>query len=234
MRIRVRFEKKGPMKFIGHLDVMRYFQKAIRRAGLDVAYSEGYNPHMIMSFASPLGIGLTSDAEYFDIELLSPVSSDDAISVLNRSGAEGLKVTGFVQVPEDKASKAMTLVSAADYKVTFRKGYEPEPGWEDKLRAFLSQDQIPVIKKTKRSEKEVDIKPMIFDWSVKNGVVFFQLAAGSSENLKPELIMNTFMGQINMEAFSYSYEINRCEIYTDLGTQGQRKLVSLYSLGDPI
>lgn len=54
MKVRVKFAKYGCMKFIGHLDVMRFFQKAIRRAGIDVAYSTGYSPHQIMSFASPL------------------------------------------------------------------------------------------------------------------------------------------------------------------------------------
>ena len=56
------------MRFIGHLDVMRYFKKAIRRAEIPIAFTTGYSPHMIMSFAQPLGIGLTSDGEYFDIE----------------------------------------------------------------------------------------------------------------------------------------------------------------------
>ena len=58
MKVRVKFAKYGCMKFIGHLDVMRFFQKAIRRAGIDVAYSTGYSPHQIMSFASPLGLSL--------------------------------------------------------------------------------------------------------------------------------------------------------------------------------
>ena len=57
------------MKFIGHLDTMRFFQKAIRRADIPVAYSEGFSPHMIMSFAAPLGVGTTSSGEYFDMQL---------------------------------------------------------------------------------------------------------------------------------------------------------------------
>lgn len=69
------------MKFIGHLDVMRYFQKAMRRAGIDIAYSEGMSPHMIMSFAQPLGVGLTSDGEYMDVELRTPIASDEAINL---------------------------------------------------------------------------------------------------------------------------------------------------------
>ena len=67
MKIRVKFKKWGCMKFIGHLDMMRYFQKAVRRADIDIRYSEGYSAHQIMSFAAPLGVGITSDGEYFDI-----------------------------------------------------------------------------------------------------------------------------------------------------------------------
>ena len=64
MKIRIKFRKYGTMKFIGHLDVMRYFQKAIRRADVDVCYSGGFSPHQIMSFAAPLGVGITSRGEY--------------------------------------------------------------------------------------------------------------------------------------------------------------------------
>ena len=66
MKIRVKFSKHGAMKFIGHLDIMRYFQKAIRRAEIPIVFTEGFSPHMVMSFANPLGVGLTSDGEYLD------------------------------------------------------------------------------------------------------------------------------------------------------------------------
>ncbi len=234
MRARVRFSKQGNMKFIGHLDTMRYFQKAIRRAGLDIVYSEGFNPHMIMSFASPLGIGLTSDAEYMDIDLHTAIPSQEAVDALNRGGAEGMLVTGFVQIPENKASKAMTLTAAADYTLNFRKGHAPAFEWEEALAAFLSQESIPVLKKTKRSEKEADIRAMIYDWSVKDGTVFLQLACGSAVNLKPELVMDTFLQQSGLEPDPFACEINRCEIYADLGTNGERKLISLYDLGTPV
>ena len=74
MKLRVKFKKFGAVRFIGHLDVMRFFQKAIRRAGLDIAYTGGYSPHQIMTFASPLGVGLESNGEYMDIEVNSLTS----------------------------------------------------------------------------------------------------------------------------------------------------------------
>ena len=67
MKVRIKFAKSGVMKFVGHLDMMRYFQKAMRRADIDIKYSEGFSPHQIMSFAAPLGVGITSDGEYLDI-----------------------------------------------------------------------------------------------------------------------------------------------------------------------
>ena len=91
MKIRIKFRKYGIMKFIGHLDIMRYFQKAMRRADIDICYSAGFSPHMIMSFASPLGVGLTSDGEYLDIEIGNELSSEAAVKRLNRVMADGVR-----------------------------------------------------------------------------------------------------------------------------------------------
>lgn len=126
MKVRIKFSKQGAMKFIGHLDIMRYFQKAIRRAGIDIAYTEGFSPHMIMSFANPLGVGLTSDGEYMDIEIRTPISGKEALERLNAVMAEGMRVLSFRQVEDSKASNAMALVAAADYRVTFRESCMPE------------------------------------------------------------------------------------------------------------
>ena len=71
MKLRMSFGKEGIVKFIGHLDIMRYFQKAFRRANVDITYSQGYHPHPCLSFASPLGVGLESRGEYLDMEVNS-------------------------------------------------------------------------------------------------------------------------------------------------------------------
>ena len=81
MKIRIKFRKYGVMRFVGHLDIMRYFQKAMRRAKIDICYSEGFSPHQIMSFASPLGVGITSDGEYLDIEVNSTNCTEESIRV---------------------------------------------------------------------------------------------------------------------------------------------------------
>ena len=100
MKIRIKFRKYGVMKFIGHLDMMRYFQKAMRRAEIDIAYSEGFSPHQIMSFAAPLGVGITSDGEYLDIEVHSTRSSIESIKALNDTMVEGVEIVSYRMLPE--------------------------------------------------------------------------------------------------------------------------------------
>ena len=145
------------MKFIGHLDIMRYFQKAIRRAEIPIAFTSGYSPHMIMSFANPLGVGLTSDGEYFDIELTESIASKEAVRRLNEQMVDGMEIVSFVQIPDDKKSKGMSIVAGADYLSSVKNGSLPEDLTE-KLEAFYAQNEICVVKKTKKSEKEVDVQ----------------------------------------------------------------------------
>ena len=232
MKIRIKFRKNGVMKFIGHLDIMRYFQKAMRRADIDICYSEGFSPHMIMSFAAPLGVGLTSDGEYLDIEIGQELSSASAIQRLNSVMAEGIEVVSFRRIPEGKASNAMSLVAAADYEVRFRKGFKPGEGWEECFDAFLSRESIPVLKKTKKSEREVDIRPLIYRMERRKDCIFMQVATGSAENLKPELVMEAFGAFAGISFSEFALLIHRLEVYADLGTDGERRLVPLEDLGE--
>lgn len=101
---------------------MRYFQKAIRRAEIPIAFTSGYSPHMIMSFANPLGVGLTSDGEYFDIELTESIASKEAVRRLNEQMVDGMEIVSFVQIPDDKKSKGMSIVAGADYLSSVKNG----------------------------------------------------------------------------------------------------------------
>lgn len=229
MKARIKFRKYGVMKFIGHLDVMRFFQKAMRRADIPIAFTSGYSPHMIMSFAQPLGIGLTSEAEYMDVELTKPVPSAKAVEQLNLVMVEGIDIVSFLEIPEDKKSSGMTIVAAADYLVSPKEG-----GFPEKLtRActdFMDMEEIVVWKKTKRSEKETDIKPMIYDFRMENGGIYLKLAAGSSQNLKPDLVMQALFDMAGVPAEEFPVCYHRLEVYA-AGEHVPEQFVSLESLG---
>ena len=197
MKARLKFRKNGVMKFIGHLDIMRYFQKAIRRAEIPIAFTSGYSPHMIMSFANPLGVGLTSDGEYFDIELTESIASKEAVRRLNEQMVDGMEIVSFVQIPDDKKSKGMSIVAGADYLSSVKNGSLPED-LAEKLEAFYAQNEICVVKKTKKSEKEVDIRPMIYKLECRDGKIYMRVAAGSVQNLKPELVTEAFVRYLGM------------------------------------
>lgn len=237
MNIRIKFQKYGVMKFIGHLDIMRYFQKAMRRANIDIAYSEGFSPHQIMSFAAPLGVGITSNGEYLDIEVKSTNSSKASIEALNQVMVEGISILEYKKLP-DMAKTSMALVAAADYIVYIKENYEnpfPIKELEEKLQAFYQQPEILITKKTKKSETVMDIKPFIYDMKaisledketlselkVKNpdmqnlsGAAFFlKVCTGSSTNIKPELVLEAFYRFCEIPYEAQTFQIHRLEVY---------------------
>lgn len=234
MKARIKFRKNGVMKFIGHLDIMRYFQKAIRRAEIPIAFTSGYSPHMIMSFANPLGVGLTSDGEYFDIELTESIASKEAVRRLNEQMVDGMEIVSFVQIPDDKKSKGMSIVAGADYLSSVKNGSLPED-LAEKLEAFYAQNEICVVKKTKKSEKEVDIRPMIYKLECRDGKIYMRVAAGSVQNLKPELVTEAFVRYLGMNAEEVTFTHHRLETFAESeGTEGKMILVPLDALGTEI
>lgn len=212
MKVRVKFKKYGVMKFIGHLDVMRYFQKALRRADIPVAFTKGFSPHMVMSFANPLGVGLTSDGEYFDLEITRPLSTKEAVKRLNEVMVEGMEVLDFVEISGDKKSTGMSIVAAADYLVTDKDG-KMNDAFFDGLSRFTEQEKINVMKKTKRSEKEMDIRPLIYEMKRQGNAMYMRVSAGSVSNLKPELVMETYTSFLGLSSKEFRFVLHRLDNY---------------------
>ena len=212
MKVRIKFSKEGSVKFIGHLDMMRYFQKAIRRADIDIAYSSGFNPHQIMSFASPLSVGHESSGEYFDVELNSLVSEEDVQERLNAVMVEGVRILA-VSVLDEKEGNAMASVAAADYLVAFSDKIKLPEDWQERLQDFYAQKTIPVIKKTKKGEKEIDLKEGIYKLEIRGNFVYMLLDAGSGSNIKPGFVLETFLQTINCELPEFPFRVRRLETY---------------------
>ncbi len=235
MRIRIKFRKYGAMKFIGHLDIMRYFQKSIRRAGIDIAYSEGFHPHPLISFAAPLGVGITSDGEYFDIVVNSSDTSKHSLEVLNEVMAEGVEVVSYKRLLDSDA-KAMTAVAAADYKLWIRENYEaPQIDYEAALFQFFRKpEEILITKKTKKSEKVMDLKKLVFHFQIEmeqgRPVFYLKVSTGSTDNLKPELVLSTFFEWLGQDFHPLSIQNHRIDVYG----KKDGALVSLGEMGEII
>ena len=232
MKLRIKFSKHGVLKFIGHLDVMRYFQKSIRRAEIDIAYSTGFSPHQIMSFAAPLGIGLESNGEYMDIEVNSLTTSTQILETLNSQMVDGIQILEVKLLPEN-AGNAMASVAAASYSICFREGCQPQFLNQETVTAFFDQPEIIVTKQTKRSESTFDMKPSLYAFSLcqDNKTLLLTVDASSSGNIKPSLVMKAYFERNNSVLDTYSRLITREETYLNLGTAENRKLEPLGFIG---
>lgn len=231
MKIRIKFAKYGTMKFIGHLDMMRFFQKAIRRANIDIRYSEGFSPHQIMSFAAPLGVGIESQGEYLDIEVNSLTTTEDMKNRLNHAMVEGVEVLAVCILP-DTVKNAMASVAAASYQLHKKEGSFAIADLDKKLSAFYAQEHIPYTKETKKSVLELDLKQGIYSLEAGEVTVPFyegaekrttqairmMVDASSSGNIKPTMVFEKFCEFAGLEIPASAYQVTRLDTYTDIAT----------------
>ena len=225
MRVRVKFTKSEPLHYLGHLDVMRYFQKAIRRAGIPASFSSGFSPHIIMSFASPLGVGKVSRGEYFDLDLAEDLDPDEVVRLLKAQMSSGIDVVGASAIPETKKSNGMRVIAAASYEVPLTGALGNLT--ETDISSFLERDTIAVTRKTKRSCELTDIRPWIYDLKMKEGSLSFLISAGSVNNLRPELLLEAIASFTGKEIPEGSVRICRTDLYADRGAEGRHEFVPL-------
>ena len=242
-KARIRFEKTGNMRWVGHLDLMRFFQKAIKRSGLPIAYSQGFHPHQLLSFALPLGIGLTSEGEYVDLELAWRMDPREAVSRLNEQMAAGMRICSLAYQPE-KSKKAMAIVAAARYYVYLVLSdaqADADVDLEEGIRRFYRDSQsITIEKTTKKGVRTLDLKPLVYAFdpcrqedAIPAGLsgegspgrgFLVTLSAGSVDNIKPELLFLRFMKYLGFGEEDYRLRIHRIDL---LRRDEEGRLVSL-------
>ncbi len=204
--VRIFFTKTGMAKYISHLDLMRCMSRAFKRAQLPLWYTEGFNPHVFLTFARPLSLGFESLCESVDVRLAGEITFKEMKTRLNDALPEGITVVSVAK-PVHKPSE----IAFADYQITLGCG---EPSLLSKhMGEVFSADSITVMKKGKQGrrkvEKEVDIKPCVSDFSMtvsENCVVLsLRLTAGDSNNINPTLLIDALTAD-------FPYEITNKDI----------------------
>lgn len=175
--LRLRYEKDERLRYISHLDTLRVFIRAMRRGQIPVSYSQGFNPHPLVSFVMPLSLGFTSRCEAVDIGFER--DCPDLAAQFNRVLPGGFTVTSCA-TPHHKAAD----ITAALYRIQFAKALCPT-----KTAEFFAKPSLLVEKKTKKGMREMDIMPLIFGADYEQDTLLLRLAAGSVQNLNPELVM---------------------------------------------
>lgn len=187
------FKKTEMVRHLGLLDLQRTMQRALRRSGLPIAYSKGFNPHMVMSFASALSSGIPGDAELLDVALDGEVTEEACLSAMNRVLPPSLPAVR-VRLVDDRFPKVTSALQQAEYKITIF-GDEAKQ-IADAVPGFLAEDEIMAIRKTKKSETMVNIRPMLHEFEggydeQKNCAQYIaRVSFVEAATLKPDLLLN--------------------------------------------
>jgi len=176
--VRIKFSKTGKVKFISHLDLCRTFRTAFVRAGIPIWYSQGFNPHPKMVFATTVAVGHESVCELLDIKITSPMDEEELRSRLD---AQLTSDIGIIKAYQPIASFADLRYSR--YKMTFDREVDA-----DKL-AQLIGSPLPVERKTKSGNKVIDISPKIKGAIAQSNVIECTLASSQSDALGPEVFL---------------------------------------------
>lgn len=219
--IRFRFARDKTLKYIAHLDMLRLFERALRRSGLPVAYSQGFNPRMKIIFGLPMSIGLSSEAEYADIELDFSIPPADFSAAVNRNLPIGMSVIEAVDFVGNE--NVMACVAAARYIIEFKPALGVGTEQVEKmLTVLLESEQVPVMKKGKKGLAEVNIRPLIFSASLSEAAdsswsLDAFICAGASNNLRPDLMMEGW-GNLTANKFSIN-SIHRTALYANIDNE---------------
>lgn len=222
MILRFKFKKYGPVVYIGHLDVMRFFQKAIRRSNIDAAYTEGFSPHQKLSFAQPLSVGIETDGDYFDLEMNSLPDMNTLVKRMNEQCVEGIEIV-CVTILNDDADNAMSSVKAADYLYYF------DDLSSDKalIDSFFSQESFIFEYTRKEKTKTKDLMQDIYDHKISDdNTLTVKVNSSSAGNLKADVVTEA-LKQYGLKAECLKYK--RTELYT---TDDEGSFVPLMDLGE--
>lgn len=197
------------MRFIGHLDFVRTFQKIFRKSGVPIAFSEGFSPHPIFSIAAPLAVGVTGEGEYLDMELSRPMDIDEIKERLNNCCPDGLSIELVIPISKNEPA-AMRIVSASKYRITHQKSFINE----ELIKSFLGQDAIFAEKESKSGNvTQLDLKNGIYELIYENDGLLMTVRTGSSVNIKPELVIKSLCEFAKEEYNPFDYKVHRLELY---------------------
>ena len=218
-RYLLKFSKKGGIRFISHLDMLRVFQRAFRRAGIDISYSNGYNPHPRIGFAMPLSLGFESEAEYLEFRTDTDYGIQQIGDMLNEKMPPGIEAISCRRIDNAGKKTAAAVLARESYTALYR-GEDGSMRAEvtDAIVPFLAQEHIVSVKYSKKKKKDVesDIRPNIYSLSSvseKRLLFSMMLGAGNSGSLNPEIMMKELCRFCEVEYRDYEWLYTRTEMF---------------------
>ena len=187
--LRLKIKIEGRLRFLSHLETVKMFERSMRRAKFPMKFSQGFNPHPNISSAAPLPVGVASEYEVFDVDVIDAFDIHESIQNQGQFFPNDFKLLEgkFLEKP----SSLMSIVGLSDYKASFDLDLDDRQ-MNRIIEEFLKSDEVMIIKKTKKGKrKEVNIRPRVkaLTWDTEKKELFMQLLSGSVTNLKPMVLI---------------------------------------------
>lgn len=212
----LKYSRDDRVKYISHLDFMRLFHRAVRRSNLPFMFSQGFNPHPIMTVAQPLSVGVTSDGEYMKVGFDGEFGEGEIVNRLNSAMPPGYKILAAKRVEGKEID--ITKLDHAVYTV------EIECEGKVDIDEFLANKELKVMKKSKSGIKESDIRPYIYELRLvkdEDGIQTYEmcLSVGSVYNLKPDSVVDA------MEKYCDGFKAEFFSVHRNKMMQGNKELL---------
>lgn len=211
MRFAIQYARHGAAKYISHLDMQRAFSRAVRRAQIDAQYSQGFNPHIIMSFASPLSVGYTTNADYLELGVEDTAQPRAAMDALNAALPVDIRVLDVFALPMEFKKKLMSLNHSAMYSIAF--SLENQADYARMESAVQNINELSNYLTKNRKGKEIDIRPYILKLDCAGHEIRTVLQNSATGALNPAVLANAALEKAGLHA---GYEICRTECYAEL------------------
>ena len=224
MRMLAVFEKGERIRHIGHLDIQRSVQRGLRRSGLPVAYSNGFNPHILITFASALSTGACGKREIMDVTMAEEVSPQEFLEKMNQAMPPEMRLSE-ARALDQKHPALMASLRAAKYDLLTRDAEQAEK-LAAAIPAMMARETVTAMRKTKTALKECDIKPLIYELKAEGQHILATLTLTEREACKPGMLIEALSREAGIEG-----EI--CMLVTRtalLGMDEAEKLVPLETL----
>ncbi len=205
------FEKVERIRHIGHLDIQRAVQRGLRRSNLPVAYSSGFNPHILVSFASALSTGACGRREIMDVHMAGEITPEEFMAAMNQAMPPELRLIEARAV-EDRHPAMMALLSAAGYELRIENA-EMAEALKQAIPRLLAKKPVMAMRKTKTGMKETDIAPLIFQLTAEENRLHAVLALTEREACKPVMLMSALCQEASLEAENVPLLITREQLY---------------------
>ncbi|MHB8125927.1 MAG: TIGR03936 family radical SAM-associated protein [Desulfitobacteriaceae bacterium] len=219
MRLRIAYTKLEEAKYIGHLDLTRVVERAMRRAGIPVAYSEGFNPHPKIAFGSALAVGVEGEREYVDIELQREMELSEVLGSLQEQLPTGIRLIEGLAI--DSGSKAlMAVLNAALYRLRLPMALPIKAERLDEaITSWLGREHITYSRYSKKGPTEKDIRPWVkhLHGEIHGDEIIFDLEVevGNHGSVRPEEVVRSLRELENLPLVLERLQIKRTGIYID-------------------